>query len=1281
MVLVAVLFAAARLLLPYADQYNAELGKRLSSYLNQPVSVRSLDAEWHGLGPSLVLRDATLLDATGGQPVLQLKKVRLGFDLLGSVRHWQPIFSNITLVGVDLELTRNRLGEFSAAGITDQKTAVSQKPEDAALLMGWLFSQGQLGLENSNITWRDEMGAGRELHFSAVNVRLRNDGDRHQLNASLALPRKFGKSLQLRADMRGNPLQAKGRRTKLYMAGEYVHLTELFEPQTLAGVNVSVKSASFKLWGQWKDGQLQRIGGSTDADGVALAPAAVDSEKKPLLLNRIAADFDWRVVDAGWQFDANDLLLASHARQWQPARVSMKFTTPTETSAKLDAYASFLQLEDISQILTLFSVGGEAVQQPLFAIHPRGEIREAEISWQSGDAPQYHSYARLRNASINAWRAIPAAQQVDGQLWLDSARGQVELQHASLTLDFPQLFRWPVPVDELRGRVAWQRSGDNWRVTGRRLEARNEDVTASATLDVIHDDVHKSPFMSLLVNFHDGDGSQVARYLPTGIMAVQAVDWLDEAIVDAHVISGGAIFHGRLGDFPFDRGDGRFEVSFSAENASLNYAKDWPPITGITANVYFIGRGMSVEAQKGKIYSSDIQWAKVSIDDMTTMPMLLSVKGEVQGATQEKLDYLVSSPPLYAAFAQHLDSMTASGNSLLNLDLLLPIGNSDPAKVNGWLTMKENTLSISPLGQVLSGLGGRLSFTQNGLQARNIQAELFGQTTQINITSDETDIDPQVRIRAQGSFDAPELAARYLPSIKELLSGDGDWDVSFDIPLKSTMAQEGGATPVAVLQARTNLRGVEARLPPPFDKAADEPGSLELRVDFPPKQLPVLRVNYEGFVDGIFALGDVTPDSALSESLMVENSFRGEIRLNGGAAQLPDAPGIRLVGWMDVMSLDDWRNLQLTTAVSDDVDVPLFNAADVAARELEVYGQKLHNVRFKLAAWDEGLQADIESKELKGRILIPHNLRIDALQADLDYWYFAGMDDSSEVLDPRDIPALDFRIADFRHNNAKFGSVRLETANVADGLRIEQLVVKPRSTTITARGGWYVRGDDQTSNVQMHVQSKNIGHTLRALDYVGGIDNGKGTVDLELQWPGSFSDVNAYDIEGSLSMSLKDGYLLDIDPGAGRMFGMLSIQTLPRRLLLDFSDVFKKGFGFDRIRGNFSIEDGDAYTNNLYMDGPAARVEITGRTGLAEQDYDQLVTVTPHVSESLPVIGALAATPQIGAVVLAIQKLFKPAIDEATKNQYTITGNWNSPMIKKVKAAKPAVQNVEDEEP
>ncbi len=1277
-VLVATLFAAARLLLPYADQYNAEIGERLSSYLEQPVLVRALDAEWDGWGPSLVLRDAALLDAMGEHPVLQLEKIRLGFDLLSSARQWQPVFSHITLVGVDLVLTRSKLGEFSVEGISARSDDIGQKPEDTAKVMKWLFSQGRLGLENSNITWRDEMGAGRVMHFSAVNISLRNDDDRHQLDASLALPRNLGKSLMLRVDMHGDPLQAKGRRTQLYLAGEHVHLTELFEEQSLAGVGVSVKSASFQVWAGWQDGQLQKIKGNADAGGVVLMPAESASDKKTLPLDRVAANFDWQKTDKGWQFEANDLLLARQSRQWQPSRVSLRFVETAEAGAAFNVYASFLQLEDIARLLSLFSIGGETVQKSLFAIRPRGEIRDTEIVWQAGDTPQYHAYTRLKNASVSAWRAVPEAQKIDGKLWLDSDGGQVVLQNAAVTLDFPDLFRWPLAVDALRGNVAWQQDGKNWRVIGRRLEASNEDITASATLDIVRDDAKKSPFMSLLVNARDGDGSQVARYLPTGIMSPNAVNWLDEAIVGAHVISGGALFHGRLDEFPFDQGNGRFEVSFSTENASLNYAENWPQITGIAANVRFFGRSMSIEAQKGKIFSNDIKWAKVSIADMTVTPMLLNVEGEVQGATQEKLDYLVTSPPLYRAFAQHLEGMTAKGNSLLNLNLSLPIGGDESPQVNGWLAMKKNTLSVPPLGQVLNDVNGRLEFFQAGLRAKDIQAELFGQATQINIATDETSVNPKVRIRAQGMFDAPDLAARYLPPVKELLAGEGNWHIAFDIPLGGSGAD---AKRVAVLQVRTNLKGVEARLPPPFDKTAEETGSLELRVDFPPEKPPVLRVNYEGFVDGIFALGAMSPDKALPYITVAENSFRGEIRLNGGAAEMPAAPGLRLAGWMDAISLDDWRNLQLTTTTADDASMSLFHSADIAVRKLELYGQQLRNVRFKFATVENGLQADIDSKELKGRILLPRKAGGKPIRADLDYCYLTEISEGSGAMDPRSIPELDFHIADFRYKNRKFGSVRLETASVADGVRIEQLVLKPRSTTITARGGWYVRGKQQYSNVQVHVESRNIGHTLRALDYVGGINKGKGRVDLELKWPGSFADVDANDIQGKMSLSLKDGYLLDVDPGAGRMFGMLSIQALPRRLLLDFSDVFKKGFGFDRIRGNFTIEDGDAYTNNLYMEGPAARVEIAGRTGLAEQDYDQLVTVTPHVADSLPVLGIMAATPQVGAAILAFQKLFQPQIDDVTKNQYTITGSWNAPVIKKVKSPETATDSLDEDEP
>lgn len=1392
-VLLATVFAAARLLLPFAEQYNTEIGERLSLYLDQPVMVKALDAEWHGWGPALVLRDVALLDTASNQAALQFDKVRLSLDLLSSLRQWQPIFSQITLVGVDLLLTRNQQGQFSVAGLVresggaiDSATGdatggakdAANADEDIAPFTVWLFSQGRLSLEDSNITWHDEMGAGRNMHFSAVNLSLRNEGDRHQLDAAVSLSRDLGKSLILRVDMTGDPLSAKRRHTEMFVAGEHVHLAELFEPQSLAGVDVSVNSAGFRIWGRWKDGVMQSLTGDVDAAGLLMRqtlatvarqaaqqttqqtsiqqsqPSATQQAetqqaetpqadtRQALSLGRMAGHFYWRRTQDGWQFEGDDVMLARQSRQWQPARVSLNYSGREAGVPTVDAAFSYLQLEDIANLLSLFTVGGEVLQQPLQAIEPRGDIRQASLHWQGGGTPQYRAYATLHDATVNAWRNIPAAQHVDGQLWLDTTGGQVALQHAAVTLGFPSLFRWPLPVDALRGHVAWEVDGAQWRVSGRELEASNADVTASATLDVIHDAAHASPFMSLVADFKDGDGSQVARYLPAGIMPKAAVDWLDEAFVSARLVSGGAVFHGYLKDFPFDKGNGKFEVAFAVKDASLNYANAWPPITDISANVQFEGRGLLVDAQAGNIFSNQLRGTQVSIADMTAKPMLLTVTGEAQGSTQEKLDYLVTSPPLYAAFGRYLEGMTATGDSLLSLNLALPIGGYQEAQVNGWVDLEKNTLSIPPLGQVLNAANGRLRFTQDGLWAERMPAELLGQATQININTEQQHARRTVRIKAGGKFNAPDLATRYLPVVTDLLSGDGHWDVLFDIPLseksatgKSELVKPGLVKPglvkpepgksepgktgagksdtyqargrqadavrAATLYVQTNLKGVAARLPPPFDKKAEDAGSLELRVNFLPKQSPVMRVNYAGFVDGILTLND--PASA--------KDFRAEVRFNAGVATLPDTPGLHVLGWLDTVSLDEWRYLFLKPGAKpgikqeqtpaqvlqpDPASAPvaeaggasisknplsILSSADVAMRLFEAYGLPLHNIRVKLRAQDEGLQAEIEAKELKGDLTVPYNVQASPVRADLSYCYLNKPEVGEGAMDPRDMPALDIRIADFRYLNSQFGQSHLETTRVADGMRIEQLVLNPRATVMTAHGGWYLRGNQQQSNLQMHVESANIGRTLKALDYVGGIDDGRGTVDVELQWPGSLAEVDAGRIKGKLNMSLKDGYVLDVDPGAGRMFGMLSIQTLPRRLLLDFSDVFKKGFGFDRLKGSFSIGDGDAYTNDLRMEGPAARVDISGRTGLAKQDYDQLVTVTPHVAESLPLLGVLTATPQVGAVILFVQKLFQPQIDVVTRNQYTIKGSWNAPEVKKVKHPKPVVAPIATEGP
>jgi uncharacterized protein (TIGR02099 family) len=1260
-VLLAAVFGAARLLLPYADQYGTELSARLSDYLGQVVLIGSLDAEWHGLGPSLVLNSVDLLDPTNEYSALTLSKVRLHFNLLASVVDWRPVFSQITLVGAKLELARGADGHMAVAGLAREGGG----EEDVGAFSEWLFSQGRVSLEDSDITWRDETGKGRVLHFTDIHVTLRNHGQRHWLDASVQMPRSTGRALRFAVDMEGNPLSAEGRRTRAYFFGEQVDLAELFGEQWLGDVRVAAKNADFAVWSEWRGGRLQMLQGKVDTRAIRFTagqPAATAPAPDPaaavaptMAIDRLGGVFRWQREATGWRLAGKDIVLLREGKPWRPASLSLAYAKGGEKPPTLQADMSFLRLEDVGRLLDLFQVGGSDLQHALQALAPHGEIRDAHLQWRGGVTAQYQAYARFAGFGVNAWRAVPEARAMNGQLWLDEGGGLVALRSAQGELDFPALFRWPIPVTNLSGQVGWRMGADGWRVVGRHLLAGNGDIRAKASLDVAGSAAGASPFMSLVVDFQDGDASQVARYLPVGVMSKKSVEWLDNAIIGARIVSGGALFHGRLKAFPFDGGDGRFEVRFHVNDGALDYAPGWPRIEAIGGDVLFQGRALSVRAEGGRILQSTLQGVTVSIPDMTAKPLLLSVKGEVQGATQDKLDYLVASPPLNKTIGKHLAMLNAGGDSLLHLDLLLPIGASDETQVRGSVELQDNTLAVPPLGMVLDRLNGTLHFTQDGLEAEDVQAALLGQPARIDIHSDDTEQRRQIRVTAQGRVNAPELAARYLPTIAHMVEGESDLQVALTIPL----GQQQAPTKATVLRVKSSLQGVAAHLPAPFAKVASEKTPLQLRMDFPAERLPLLFVDYGGSVSAVCEINDKSPTKVQ----------RGEVRLGGGAVKLPAEDGLQIVGWLDRFSLDDWR--PVITAMENGAgreETPWLRSADVAARVVEAFGQTLHNFQLKLQADVAQWLLDVQSEEVVGKIRLPRN--DEAVEATMQRLYLAKPEAEGGPLDPRDLPALKVNAEDVRFQDRQLGSLTLETTKIANGLRLEQLQVKPQATTINAVGGWYVEGDKQHSNIDMQVKSSRLDRTLKSMGYVGGIDGGKGELDLKLEWPGSFLDVDPARIRGEMHLDLRHGQLLDIDPGAGgRIFGMLSLQTLPRRLFLDFSDVFKKGFGFDVIKGNFTVEDGNAYTNDLTMDGPAARVEVAGRVGLAQQDYDQRVTVTPHVGDSLPVIGALAAAPQVGAAILFVQKLFEPQIDRASRNQYTITGPWDAPVIKKLKSS------------
>ena len=345
-----------------------------------------------------------------------------------------------------------------------------------------------------------------------------------------------------------------------------------------------------------------------------------------------------------------------------------------------------------------------------------------------------------------------------------------------------------------------------------------------------------------------------------------------------------------------------------------------------------------------------------------------------------------------------------------------------------------------------------------------------------------------------------------------------------------------------------------------------------------------------------------------------------------------------------------------------------------------MFGQHLidHRVTVDRAGSEWFVHADGE--QLAGDVRIPYDLRSgQPITMDMETLILPGDDqeerkdtDAADI-DPRSLPGFSIKAAEFALGDRFLGAVEAEFRRTADGLRADRVSATDESFSVEGSAGWVIdprRGLGPRSYVAAKLTSNNVQKTMERLNYDLGIDGDDMEIEFDLQWPGGPRQDLLAELDGSLSVRFGSGQLNEIEPGAGRVFGLMSVVALPRRLSLDFRDVLDKGFGFDEIHGTFTIDTGDAFTCDLSLKGPAADIGIVGRAGLAVGDYDQAALVSANVGNTLPVVGAVVAGPQVAAALLIFSQIFKKPLQEMSQVYYGIQGSMDDPLVEVADAAR-----------
>ena len=952
-VLTGILTGVARIVVPELSAYRTQAVHWAEETLGQPVKISGMSIRWRGFGPQLILQDVALLSADNREPTLKFAEIRIDFGLIDALLTGTATPRNITIVGAALDVTRNPDGSVAVTGL-DTTQADSEKDE-IPLVLPWRFS-----LLDSEVHWEDQLLKIQPHRFYITKAQFAHDGERHQVNINLVLPEDSGK-VELSADITGVLHDPNSWAAQFYIASNHLLLPALTKEFQPTGYLLQQGAADLKLWGRWQAGDIDQVQGQLSLKNLQLSHSQQQEHANPQWLNveYLASNFQWQKQGADWRFDAADIEFQRINQALQRSNLSV---VSQDTRLQLDADA--LELADILAIAAILPLPDD-VSKTLSGLQPHALITELRINYEdAADTPKWHATGQLNNLHYLAWNNIPGVKNLSGRIEANPKSGALLLDSQLIEIDFNGLFRAPLHLQTLSGLLQWEQLADTgWHIHSNELIAQNSDIeTRTRLLMNIPNAPDQSPFLDLQTDYANGTVSSVHHYLPTGIMNDGVVEWLDRALVSGHITSGSCVVRGHLSDFPFDNYKGRFEVLFGVEDLVLNYFPGWPRLEEVSTEVRFLDNSFDVWIVDGKLLNSEIQQAHGWISKLSeSTPFKLT--GTVHGSLNDNLRLLRESP-LAEDFAATVSGMRAEGEADVEIDLAIPLAeiNPPPFRIDGQVGFKNSTLHLDDWQLSLTKMQGNLLFNQDGIRAKGIQTQTMNTAVQVDMGISPAMPDA-TRVTAKAHVATATLADRFSGMGLEQLDGATDWILQLDIPNKVTQSDAA-----ALISAESELVGIAIDLPAPLGKTASETRHFQLATNISKQPQQPLKGRYGDILDFSLLL-DASDPSALALQ-------RGEVRMGGGQAVLPDSEGLHLHARLDEFDITPWlldRVDDLESAGAE-VEVPV-SAIDIAIKRLHKDELTLNDVTVKLAQDNRGWSGHVATDFFDGHAEIPTNLK------------------------------------------------------------------------------------------------------------------------------------------------------------------------------------------------------------------------------------------------------------------------------------------------------------------
>lgn len=1288
LVLLAVIISACRLLLPHIHHYKLHVQNYINAKSQANITIGTLSMKWQKSGPVLLLDDVIILNSENAS--VSVKQLELQVDFWQTLSQQKLISKDLILSGVEVDLSEALWRSNSFIDSQEANTSHDINADIEAVSYLFLNRIKRFSVRDSLITVR------KETAVSSVNIsqmQWLNTEQRHQAQGSVVFNGVSSNNLQVNIDVLGDSLTS--LTGNVFLQANHIDIAPWLGNVLVANNNETATDINFSAWLSLENSHAERLQVNFAQSSLnwllANNQQQLTLQSGQLLLMKDELTHDFTVFSSPLVWQLND-------------QTPIEFTSQfSQDNNEYTFYVSNIDLSMLSPLSPLF-VMKQATRKKLAAAQLIGNVEELFIRKQQDELQVLAEVTQLSSRHSNG---IPGIENVSGKLSYVDQYLAIDFQAEQGQLDFDNLFVAAFPYQKISAGVTATFNENDWLLAINDLEFNSEVIDISAELGVSMPAEGQAQ-LSLLANIANADASLVGRYLPLPLMSDNLVNYLNRAFISGRVEDAQVLINGPMRQFPFTDGSGIFVVDAELSEAEFKFAEDWSSITDFFANLNFTNNSMLITGRSGSLTGLDVTGVTAAIADLGSQA-ILNVDANINTTKTEYIAALMDQSSLQTSVGGVLAQLNLKGEVSGDFQLHLPLQGDAQALATGNINFAGNQAQLKTPEMHFSDIFGQLSFSNANITTQNLQLVWQDLPLQLSVTGGNKEDYYDTSIELKGQWQESDWLNHIPDKLKAYTQGNLDWQGEVSL----YHHHQGGFSYQA--EFSSDLNSTQFDLPAPYSKSIDQLKPLLVEVDGQIAQSNV-RVS---LADELQFSGILTHDKAVFT--------RANLMLGQGKMALP-SDGFHITTNLANADFARWQSvISDIIASASPTRVDALNKGDWTSEhrlfpkpkrirgsvdQLTIGDQQLNNLSFNLLDKQDWWRLEINAKETRGQIKIYPDWLEQGIDVNAEFLNIQ-LTNEKPLADKKIEPQVGMNI----HNNKPEGepalannvesklpnnnSTHIETevsnnsifANIPpvtfhcdsciiDNLSLGEVDAKierldqetialndftaRRGKSILALSGqWRHNLQESQSSLIADLFIEDIETELLALGYDSIIKDSGANINLDLNWQGGFHNFDIEQLNGNVSARLDDGYLADINDKA-RVFSVLSLQSLVRKLTLDFRDIFSDGMFYSSIQGDYQLQQGIVTTNNTEMKGTAGDLFMQGHTNLISGDLHYDLSYKPNLTSSLPVLAWIAssANPVFFAAGVAIDQVIKSQV--VSEFLFELSGTIADPIFEEV---------------